>query len=105
MKLLVLAAISALALITGCDLLPKQQAQPTQSRDEPLNPQLVAARGTLAESEQATIAIFRSASPSVVLVISGSPGDAFNQGQVAAGTGFVWDREGHIVTNNHVIAD
>src|ERR1051325_376524 len=92
MKSYVLAAFAALILVAGCDLLPSRQ-QPTQSRGEPVSPQVVAARGTLAESEQATIAIFRSASPSVVLVISGSPGDAFNQGQVAAGTGFVSDRE------------
>lgn len=29
------------------------------------------------------------------------PPDFFNQG---AGSGFVWDKEGHIVTNNHVVA-
>ncbi len=78
--------------------------QPQTKNDEPLDPQVVAARGTLAESEQASIAIFRSASPSVVLVIAGTPGDAFNQEQVSSGTGFIWDREGHIVTNNHVVA-
>jgi 2-alkenal reductase len=103
-RALIGAFIAALVMVAGCDLAPNQGRQ-TQSRGEPVNPQVVAARGTLAESEQATIAIFRSASPSVVLVISGSPGGAFAQGQVAAGTGFVWDREGHIVTNNHVVAD
>jgi 2-alkenal reductase len=96
--------IVSLALLAGCGL-PGQPSQQTQSRGEPVNPGVVAARGTLAESEQATIAIFRSASPSVVLVISGSPGDGFSESQVSAGTGFVWDREGHIVTNNHVVAD
>src|ERR1041385_4190841 len=100
----ILAACSALILVAGCDLLPRQQPA-TQSRGEPVNPQVVAARGTLAESEQATIAIFRSASPSVVLVISGSAGNGLNDAQVSAGTGFVWDRERHIVTNNHVVAD
>jgi 2-alkenal reductase len=104
MKSRILAALISTLLAASCGALPGQQQQ-TQSRGEPVSPQVVAARGTLAESEQATIAIFRSASPSVVLVISGSPGDAFSQGQVAAGTGFVWDREGHIVTNNHVVAD
>lgn len=69
-----------------------------------VNPQVIAARGTLAESEQATIAIFRAVSPSVVLVIADAPGGRFQGGEVAAGTGFVWDAEGHIVTNNHVIA-
>lgn len=96
-----LIALSLAAVAASCGVQPQHQA--TQSRGEPVNPQVVAARGTLAESEQATIAIFRSASPSVVLVISGSPSDGFNQARVAAGTGFVWDREGHIVTNNHVV--
>jgi 2-alkenal reductase len=96
-----LMALVFAAVAASCGLPPQQQA--TQSRGEPVNPQVVAARGTLAESEQATIAIFRSASPSVVLVISGTPSDGFNEAHVAAGTGFIWDREGHIVTNNHVI--
>ena len=100
MKRVLIAVFVALAL-AACG---QGQGQ-LQAKGAPVNPQVVAARGTLAESEQATIAIFRSASPSVVLVISGTPGDAFNQGQVASGTGFVWDREGHIVTNYHVIAD
>src|SRR5262245_2086188 len=103
MKMRILAAISAFVLVTGCNLLPGQQQQ-TQSRGEPVNPQVVAARGTLAESEQATIAIFKSASPSVVQVIAGSPNNGFNGGQVSTGTGFIWDRDGHVVTNYHVVA-
>ena len=64
------------------------------------DPRVVQARGTLAESEQATITIFQSAAPSVVLVISGDPRGF---GETGAGTGFVWDEAGHIVTNNHVV--
>jgi len=94
-----LIALAVTLALTAC-------GQPQlQTKGQPVNPQVVAARGTLAESEQATIAIFRSASPSVVLVISGRGGDGFNQAEVASGTGFVWDREGHIVTNYHVVAD
>ena len=63
------ALLAMAALIAACGLPAQQQ---TQSRGEPVNPQVVAARGTLAESEQATIAIFRSAWPSVVLVIIGA---------------------------------
>jgi 2-alkenal reductase len=72
------------------------QAVDTEGAD----PRVIQARGTLAESEQATIAIFQSVAPSVVLVISGDP-NGF--GEVGAGTGFVWDEAGHIVTNNHVV--
>jgi 2-alkenal reductase len=65
---------------------------------------VVQARGTLAESEQATITIFQSVSPSVVLVISGQRDISGMQTvAVGGGTGFVWDEAGHIVTNNHVV--
>ncbi|MGD9967284.1 MAG: S1C family serine protease [Hyphomonadaceae bacterium] len=68
------------------------------------DPRVVQARGTLAESEQATIAIFESASPSVVLVIGGEPDvTGFNTVTVGGGTGFIWDEAGHVVTNNHVV--
>jgi 2-alkenal reductase len=63
-----------------------------------IDPRVVEARGTLAESEQATIAIFESVAPSVVLVIAG---DGFSN-DIGGGTGFVWDEAGHLVTNNHV---
>jgi len=96
-----MVALSLLAL--SCSRPP--QGQTPSGQPAALNPQVVAARGTLAESEQATIAIFKSASPSVVLVIAGNPGSGLaGGGQVAAGTGFVWDAQGHIVTNFHVVA-
>jgi len=76
--------------------------QPAVVETHGADPRVVQARGTLAESEQATIAIFQSASPSVVLVISRAPAGPFGE-QVGAGTGFIWDEQGHIVTNNHVV--
>jgi len=95
------AVLAALVLAASCGRPP--QGQTSAGDPAPVNPQVVAARGTLAESEQATIAIFKSASPSVVLVIAGSD-NGLGGAQIAAGTGFVWDREGHIVTNYHVVA-
>jgi len=83
-------------LIAACS--PPPEAVDTDGAD----PRVVQARGTLAESEQATIAIFESVSPSVVLVISRSVG-GFNQEQIGGGTGFIWDEAGHVVTNNHVV--
>ncbi len=69
-------------------------------------PRPVEARGDLAEFEKLTIQIFERVSPSVVQVAGrsaastiGPDGDEGVQG----GTGFVWDRAGHIVTNNHVV--
>jgi 2-alkenal reductase len=87
--------IAALLALAACDMRP--QTVDTEGAD----PRVIQARGTLAESERATIAIFESVSPSVVLVISGNPNGL--SGEVGAGTGFVWDEAGHIVTNNHVV--
>ncbi|MBX7057535.1 MAG: trypsin-like peptidase domain-containing protein [Leptospirales bacterium] len=61
------------------------------------------------ELQQSFINIYKKASPSVVfiktnvLVRSGFWLDLYRQ-QEQAGSGFVIDREGHIVTNNHVVA-
>ena len=71
-------------------------------------PPPAAAGVTLDAEEQATIALFEAASPSVVFVttvrlhlddVSLDP-MAMPAG---SGTGFVWDRRGHVVTNFHVI--
>jgi len=63
-------------------------------------PRPVTARGSLAESEQSTISLFEAVAPSVVYIFTGI-GDSQGGG---AGSGFVWDRAGHVVTNHHVVA-
>ncbi len=78
--------------------------------DPDAKPRAVTARGNLAEDEKATIELFREASPSVLFVTSLSVRrDMFslNAQEVPRGTGsgFVWDTEGHVVTNYHVIQD
>lgn len=72
------------------------------------NPRAVTARGDLASDEQATIEIFDRVSPSVVYITTLSqvvnPWTR-NVRQVPQGTGsgFVWDEQGLIVTNRHVL--
>jgi len=69
-------------------------------------PRPVTARGDLAPIEQATIALFEAAQPSVVYIFTEGPVVMTPQGrtrQTGAGTGFVWDGNGHIVTNFHVV--
>ena len=69
----------------------------------------VTPRGDLAAVEKTTIAIFRRNSLSVVhittLVNAATDDFGFNIQQVPEGTGsgFVWDKKGHIVTTLHVI--
>lgn len=71
-------------------------------------PRPIAARGALGADEQNNIAVFKAASPAVVNITSiGLERGLFslNVQQVpqGTGTGFVWDTQGHIVTNYHVI--
>lgn len=64
-------------------------------------------RGPLSDAEKATIDIFERVSPSVVQVAVRSAVNPLmgEEGQGgSSGTGFVWDRDGHLVTNNHVVA-
>ena len=68
-------------------------------------PRDVVARGDLAEIERSTVALFKAVSPSVVHVIAGASRVSEDEPQGAAsGTGFVWDAGGHVVTNDHVVA-
>ena len=64
------------------------------------DPRPVTARGSLAESEQSTISLFEAVAPSVVYIFTGNG----NPRGGGAGSGFVWDRAGHVVTNHHVVA-
>jgi len=70
-------------------------------------PRPVEARGDLAQAERLNIEIFARASPSVVQIagrVGGSATQFGNQEEgVKSGSGFVWDRAGNVVTNNHVV--
>lgn len=73
-------------------------------------PREIEARGDLAADEQNTIEIFRKSAPSVVYITSIEVRRNFfnlNVYEIPSGTGsgFVWDTEGRIVTNYHVISD
>lgn len=62
----------------------------------------------LSDSELATIRLFENAAPSVCFITTTNVGYDFftrNATEIPAGTGsgFVWDRNGHIITNYHVI--
>ena len=71
-------------------------------------PESAAAADALTPDERRTIEVFRRARPSVVFITSVAlRRDLFTldvqQIPQGSGSGFVWDRDGHIVTNFHVI--
>jgi S1-C subfamily serine protease len=73
-----------------------------------IEPRVVSARGELAGLEKTNISIYEQVSPCVVQVTnlalrSNLFGLDVQQVPEGVGSGFVWDDEGHIVTNYHVI--
>ena len=71
-------------------------------------PRIVEARGNLAEDEQSTITLFENSHDSVVFITTRQRVmDAWTRNifSVPSGTGsgFIWDDNGHIITNFHVI--
>jgi S1-C subfamily serine protease len=73
-------------------------------------PRPVAARGSLTQTEDTTIAIYKEIAPAVVHITNlTEQRDFFNlnvqQIPRGTGTGFVWDDNGLIVTNAHVVQD
>ncbi len=69
-------------------------------------PRTVTPRSSLAEYERDTVDIFAQASPSVAYIFTQSAARSFFDPralQQGAGSGFIWDGAGHVVTNNHVV--
>ena len=112
-----LPALVATALLvaaaSGCtfELVPANAAvEPAEAR-----PMLVAQRGPAPEpyadlrpDEQAIVDLFENTSPSVVYISTVTRrrdffGRATGEVPLGTGTGFVWDRDGHVVTNFHVL--
>lgn len=98
-----------IALIGVLGWLAIQTFQP-QRHDPNAVPRVVAARGDLATDEQNTIDIFRNSAPSVVYITSIAVRRDFfslNAYEIPQGTGsgFIWDKQGRVVTNYHVISD
>ncbi|MFN8926091.1 MAG: S1C family serine protease [Rhodospirillales bacterium] len=69
----------------------------TMTADEP---RAVTPRGSLGDIESHTVALFEQAAPSVVTIVTEGPRGVRRTG---TGSGFVWDRAGHVVTNAHVV--
>ena len=115
-RILLAAVIAGVGFLAGisCPRIPEEGELLTQTTpDGAVRP---AAQGQarpsplreLAEEERATISLFERASPSVVYVTSLARQRDFFSMNVqeiprGSGSGFIWDRQGHVVTNFHVI--
>lgn len=78
----------------------------TPDTDPSAVPRAVTARGDLAADEKSTIELFKTVAPSVVHITTLQTNRfSFSAEEVPSGTGsgFVWDDDGHIVTNAHVL--
>jgi 2-alkenal reductase len=69
-------------------------------------PRAVAPRGALPEAERAVVELFQNAAPSVAYITTEvlKQSGWFVTATQGAGSGFVWDNAGHVVTNHHVVA-
>lgn len=69
-------------------------------------PRTISPRADLTAMEQSVVALFENAGPSVAYIFTEtvrSTGFMRREVGTGAGSGFIWDRVGHVVTNNHVI--
>jgi Mg2+-importing ATPase len=102
-----LARVRPAALVIGAVALIANGALPCVAQTPPgAEPRTVAPRGPLTEGERALVTLFHDAAPSVAYItteMSVKLGP-FVLGAQGAGSGFIWDAAGYVVTNNHVVA-
>ena len=109
-RVVVFAALLLAAFWLGGRWFPSPETPPreTPSREAPAPagaPQ-VSAAGRLSDWEKSNAELFRVSAPSVAYITTQARRfNPFAGVQVAqgAGSGFVWDTDGHVVTNAHVI--
>eukprot|EP00882_Tetradesmus_deserticola_P019225 GHRQ01020679.1.p1 GENE.GHRQ01020679.1~~GHRQ01020679.1.p1 ORF type:complete len:264 (+),score=78.75 GHRQ01020679.1:899-1690(+) len=99
---IVLTSMAAAAAVTLSSLLGPELTL--------LGPGAAAAKSRMTPDEQVTIDIFKRSTPSVVNVTNlTARRDAFTMNMLeipqGAGSGFIWDDAGHVITNYHVITD
>lgn len=105
-SLLFVTALGVLGAGAGLVAVGTSRAESAQTA---AGPRPVTVRGPLDPDEQATINLVKGASPSVVyitteMVVERRIGYRIERGMTeGAGSGFVWDDQGHIITNYHVV--
>ena len=95
-------ALAAVLLAAGAALAPYAQKPAPRAAE----PRPVTTRGALLPHEQDVVRLFQSAAPSVAYITTQAVtrrGLFVSGVQQGAGSGFVWDERGHVVTNYHVV--
>ncbi len=101
------ARLVVLAVACGAGVAAAQQRS-VVSRAADVQPRAVAPRAPLSADERNTIGVFESVSPSVVYITTVQyVRDYFSRNVMrvpqGTGSGFIWDEQGRVVTNYHVI--
>jgi S1-C subfamily serine protease len=101
-RLLCAAALAACLVLAG-DVLAQARGASNLGEPRPITP-----RGPLNADETTTIGIFERASPSVVFITTVQHVRDYWSRNVmrvpqGTGSGFIWDEQGHVITNYHVI--
>ena len=100
-----------LLLVAGAlvyTVIRQRRAPATPTSQVSVDPRAITPRGDLAQDEQTTVELFKNTSPSVVHITSlESRPSRLNMNALdirqGTGSGFIWDDNGHVVTNFHVI--
>ena len=100
-RLIAVGLVAALVLWQGTGFLQTALFSAREAR-------AVTPRGDLAAFEKTAADVFDATAPSVVYIFTEqAQRSVFGERTVGRGTGsgFVWDQAGHVITNNHVIAN
>src|SRR6185503_19495370 len=102
---------AVLGLVVGGYVLRHADITRPPSEDSYSNTAAMAAVPTnLLPDEKNTVEVFQDEAPAVVFITNSAVQMDFFSMQAAevpqgSGSGFIWDKKGHVVTNYHVIAD